>query len=135
MSDRCWFDIEFRRKDLPKFTEVLRRHVYGDVWWDEDRSDPDDEMMYVLLYEVNYGWTDEILSLAEEGLSFIACHGNGAEYGSCTYACYRGDLVECTSDCVGNPCVPVHSDGIDEAALEQCRKYWELVKKIKEESG
>ena len=134
MSDTCGFEIEFRREDLPKFTKVLDKHVYEGQWWDEDRSEPDDKMIVAVVYEANYGWYDELQSLAAENLSFTARHGDGGEYGPCVYACYEGDMVECNSDQEGNPNVPVYKEGVDEKALEYCMGYWELVQKIEEEA-
>jgi len=134
MSDTCWFEIEFRREDLPKFTKVLEKYVWDGCWWDEDQSEPEDKTIVAVVYDANYGWYDELQSLAAEDLSFTVRHDSGGAYGPCVYACYKGDMVECNSDQEGNPCVPVYRDGIDEVALEQCRKYWELGKKIKEEA-
>ncbi len=128
MGDRCWLQMSFPRKDLPRFNEILENHVWEGCFWDEDSGD--DEEVNAIIYEANYGWYDEIQALAKAGLSFTVSHGAGGEYGPCVYACYEGELVGCSADWEGNPVAPIHKDGVDENALKACMKYHHLVEKI-----
>jgi len=100
-------------------------------FWDEEEGD--DGEVNATIYEANYGWYEEIHALAEAGLTFTVSHGAGGEYGPCVYACYQGDLVECSADWDGNPVAPVGKDGVDKKALEACMKYHRLVEKMEAE--
>ena len=133
MSDTCYLQISFPRKDLPKFNEVLKDELYDGVFWDEDIGD--DYQVEAIIYEANYGWYDQIRALASAGLTFSVFHGAGAEYGPCVYACYKGELVGCSADWDGNPVVPVTKGVLHKVAYQDCLKYWELMDKIEAEAS
>ena len=125
MSDTCWLNIEFRKEDLPKFNEVLE---YENEFWDEAQLD--EEEIRATVYEANYGWYNEIQDLAKAGLTFTVSHGAGGEYGPCVYACYKGDLAGCSADWGGTPVVPVAKEGVDEGYLEECMRYYRILKRV-----
>jgi len=128
MSDTCWLNMTFRKEDLPKFKTVLQHRMYDGKFWDEEDADEDE--IEATVYEANYGWYDEIESLAKEGLTFTVSHGNGGTYGPCNYACYEGDLVECNANLEENPVVLVTKGGVNQADLANCMKYYEILDKI-----
>ena len=130
MSDTCWLMTEFREEDLPKFNEVLE---YEHEFWDE--ADLDEEKIQATIYEANYGCYDEIKKLAEAGLTFTVSHRAGGEYGPCVYACYKGDLVECSADWDGTPVVTVTEGGVNKRGLEECMRYHQILRKIYEEEA
>jgi len=147
MGDRCWLQISFPKKELPRITEALNKNWadrfkssttlniapddYEDEWWDEKSEDGDWVEAHV--YEANYGWYGELHVLAEAGLTFTVSHGSGGEYGPCVYACYKGDLVECSADWNGCPVAAVGPDGVDEKELADCLRYHRLMSKMKED--
>ena len=132
MSDTCWLNMTFPRKDLPAFNKVLKDQIWDNghetAFWDEDNGD--DSLVDAIIYEANYGWYDEIQALAKAGLSFLVGHGAGGEYGPCAYACYQGDLAECSTDYDGNPVAVVNSDGTV-TGVENCMKYHRLVERVR----
>jgi len=128
MSDGCWFSMNFKKEDLPKFKTVLQHRMYHGKFWDEE--DSDEENMDVIVYDANYGWYDEIASLADAGLIFTVSHGAGSDYGPCNYACYKGKLVGCNADSEGTPVVQVTKEGVDKQSLDNCMKYYEVLKQI-----
>lgn len=131
MRDRCWLEMRFPRKDLPRFNEILKDKLWEGVFWDEENGD--EREVFAVVHEANYGWYDEIRALARAGLTFAASHGAGGEYGPCVYACYKGKLVGCSADWDGNPVVPVTRGCLHKVAYENCLKYWKLMEKIETE--
>jgi len=63
MSDTCYLQISFPRKDLPKFNEVLKDELYDGVFWDDDVGN--EYQVDAIIYEANYGWYKEIEALAK----------------------------------------------------------------------
>ena len=131
MSDTCWLRLTFPRKDLPKFNEVLKDELWDGVFWDEDNGD--EGIIEAIVYEAHNGWYYQIHALAKAGLSFEVFHLAGASYGPCVYACYKGELVMCSSDWHGNPVAIVNKDGVSEAELQNCLKYHQLLDKVYKE--
>jgi len=133
MSDTCYLQISFPRKDLPKFNEVLKDELYDGVFWDDDVGN--EYQVDAIIYEANYGWYKEIEALAKAGLTFSVSHGAGAEYGPCVYACYKGEMVVCSADWNGHPVVSIPPSGeIPENQYQDCKRYWELISKIEAET-
>ena len=128
MSDTCWLRINFARKDLDKFNEVLKDEIYNGEFWDEE--DGDDEEIMATIYEANHGWCREIESLAKAGLTFTVEHSAGAEYGPCAYACYHGECIDVSTDNDGTPTVIAPKGCVDEKGLSQVKKYYEILDKI-----
>ena len=131
MSNTCFLEITFPKADLPKFNKILKKEIYNNVFWDDEIGD--DNHIHAIIYEANYGWYNEIHALAAAGLTFTVSTGPGGDYGPCIYACYQGDLVECSADWDGNPVIIVGPKGIDESELNEAIKYHQIKKKIEEE--
>ena len=129
MGDRCWLNISFARKDLEKFTEVLKNEVYDGAFWDEENGT--EEEVFAIIYEANYGWYDQLQSLAKERLTFAAEHGAGSDYGPCAYACYLGEMIDVSTDMDSTPTVSVSKNGINGAELSNVKKYYEILDKKK----
>jgi len=125
--------MTFRKEDLPKFKAVLQRKMYDGKFWDEE--DSDEKEMTVTIYEANYGWYTEMNDMADEGLTFTASHESGGAYGPCNYACYKGDLEDCSADFDGNPVINVTKEGADPVSLAQSRKYFAILEKSEADNG
>ena len=133
---RCNFKINFARKDLDKFNEILSGKIFTNslgirTIWDEDQGD--EKEVSAIINEVNYGWYDKIQSLAEAGLTFTISHGSGSAYGPGLYACYEGELVQCDARMDDEvPIVSVYDGGANKEELQNCAKYYEILAKIKQ---
>ena len=124
MSDACYLRMIFPKKDLPKFNEILEKHIYKGTFWDEE--DGDVGIVDAVIEEANYGWHDEIQQLAKAGLTFNAITGAGSNYGPAVRMCYKGEMVECDANWEHSPVVTVSRLGCNEDALKKCKHYWEL---------
>lgn len=128
MSDTCSLTLQFARKNLEKFNEVLKNEIWNDTFWDEDQGDEQEVM--AIIYEANYGWYDQLQSLAKEGQTFTAEHGSGSEYGPCACACYQGNRVDVSTNEDGTPFVAAPNGKVSEKDLDNVRKYYEILEKI-----
>ena len=129
MSDTCWLQIRFRRKDLEKFNKILEEKI-GKEWWDqEDSADP--EQIHATVYKANWGWTNLIEELVQEKLTFQGEHAAGGSYGPMVFACFEGDFEELNSDWDGDPTISVPEDGRIEKQMEKVNHYYDLMRKTK----
>jgi hypothetical protein len=131
MSDTCWLTIRFSRKDLDKFNEVLKEEIWNGRFWDEDHSEEGDDEVNAVIYEANYGWSDQLQNLAEAGLTFSGEHSAGGEYGPMAFACFEGEFLDVNTDHDGSPTVTAYKRGaINEAEMERVNKYYDILDKI-----
>jgi len=130
MGDRCWLRIEFPRKDLEKFNEIMDGYSYEGRWWDVD--DGDEQWVCATIDEANYGLCNEINEMANAGLTFAVEHGTGSSYGPMAYACFKGKLEECNTDYDGTPVVRYYDHGIDLEDLRAVMEYYGVLGKVKE---
>ena len=66
--------------------------------------------LVVELCEVNYGGQDDLVRLAERGVTFLGRHGPGDEYGPAAFAACDGQLAMVDADRLGRPVVRVDPD-------------------------
>ena len=136
MSDTCWLRLSLPRKDLAKFNKVLKDKVYNDGFWDEDHSEENDRNIDAIIYDANYGWSDEILELAKAGLTFSGEHSAGSEYGPMAFACYKGELIDVNTDHEGTPTITVpQRSTIHEGEMSKVNRYYDLLEKVMNEEG
>jgi len=128
MSDTCWLEMTFRRRDLPKLNATLEHRMCDGTFWNEE--DSDEKEIIASIYEADYGWYDEIHALAKAGVTFTASSGPGSNYGPSIYACYKGKLIECNTDINETPVAQVTEKGLNEDALNNCMEYFKVLRKI-----
>ena len=134
MGDCCSLTISFPRNDLGRINRILAKEWntgIDDKWWDEERSDEDDPVMQVDIYEANYAMYSTCEALATAGMTFIVEHDSGGDYGPGSYVCLHGEefiVVDASHN--GLPVVTCGPDGPDPDALEYIKKYWRTHGKI-----
>lgn len=129
MSDNCYLEITFRKKDQ----DALGRHLLGESgeFWD-DVHDEDDSWIKVGIWEANYSLFDQRMKAAKAGIPFYGYHAEGGNYGSMLFAAVDGEMFE-IFEANRFPCVrmgprgkPMRGD-VDQAvqymeAERKCRK-------------
>lgn len=131
MSDTCSLVIIFKRDELKKFKEVLEDQILEETFWNEDHGD--DTEIIAVIYEAGYGWYGELNQLTEAGLTFYGDHGEGGDYGCCTFAGHKGKSRTIPSNRDGCPVVALPENlQIYEDELNDAKKYWEIHKKAQE---
>lgn len=134
MSDTAWFNITFKKSDIEKINEILKRvrPTRDDQWWDEVLDD-DKDTMSVTIWEANYGGTSITDALLKEKISFNAAYGSGGSYGPGVIVSFNGENAEMPTDIEGTPVVSIGKDCvIPKIELERAKKYYELLKKFHE---
>jgi hypothetical protein len=84
MGDRTILNVFCQEKDKKVFDKVLRSQntdVYAEG------------IVCLAVDDADDGGVPELKKLAGKGLSFYGSHGNGGDYGSELFACFRGELV------------------------------------------
>ena len=136
MGDRTWVNIQFMEKDLEKFNKVLINEIWGDdkVWWDD--VEISDGIVFAQLWDANYGWYEQIETLANAGLTFDGGSGPGDNYSPEAFASYKGNYMSVITDYDGFPTVRVEDDGnISQSGLKNVRDYLDTLKLVQVEFG
>jgi len=76
MGDTTSLHMNFTKRDLDKFNEVLKSELHNGVFWDDVYIE--DKIINATIYEANYAWNTQLSDLAEAGLTFEGSHGAGA---------------------------------------------------------
>ena len=126
MGDRTWISIQIAKKDIKKFLKADPDLAgYNEI-------ENNDGIITLFFYEMNYAWYDGAESCAGRGLTFCADHGSGGSYGSGSYACFKGELVDIETNHDGWPCVPYNEDGPLLYILGNVKKYLKIYGKVKQ---
>jgi hypothetical protein len=90
MSDHCYLEIAFRNEDK----EALSKHVGsdGDDFW-SDEIDGGEGWRKVSVGEANYGWNDQLIKAAMDGIVFYGYAGEGGSYPSQLFVSFGGRLL------------------------------------------
>ena len=128
MSDTCWLELIFARKDLDKFNELLKDEIWEGTFWDEDIGD--ESIVHAIIHEANRGWSIYIPPKFNSGLTFHGSHSAGGNYGPMAFACYKGDYADVGSDVEGTPMIRVHKGGIDVQEYKWALKYYAILERI-----
>ena len=130
MSDTCYFEMTVLKKDVEKINKIMFGNCKGCPWGEENEND--DGTISLIEYEANYGYYDQLLKLAEEGIVFEGSHGAGGGYGESVFACCNGKQVE-ASAIEGAPVAHVHKDGNIDAGVRACiEDYYQTLEAVNE---
>ena len=130
MSDTCYFEMIVLERDIKKVNEIMFEN-YDDSDWSE-KNNSDDGTIILVEYEANYGYYDQRVKLAAEGIVFEGQHGAGGEYGECAFACCNGKHVEVNA-IEGAPVAHVHKDGsIDAKVRTYIHDYYQTLDTVHE---
>lgn len=127
MSDICYLEITFRKKDREKFLSFMGYR--GN--FPEETEEGTGQIM-VTDNEASYAHQPELKTLALEGVPFYGQHGEGGSYTSGVFASAEGAFANC--DALGSdPAVPIGEDGIPNPELiAGIQKYWQVLRRAKE---
>lgn len=93
MSDRCWFEIKFLRKDIHGFRDFIVNE-FDEKYYQKfllDYTNDYDEIS-IDIDEMNYGGDFEINDLANKKLTFLVNTGKGDEYDEAEKCCFFGEM-------------------------------------------
>lgn len=135
MGDRCYFSMDILKRDKKVVDDI----VFGGLDGAWAQVDEDGGILTLDEYSAEYGYYDERLALAKEGIVFKGHHGSGGVYGGCVFACYGGEHFEANS-VDGVPVARIHKPGIgidhgDTARANHYYKIVDLVDKYFAENG
>ena len=132
MSDRCWMAVHVRKDQFDRFMEVTQGAIqpsYGDT--------PEEEGNALLIEdgEVNYGAYGQLCAAAEAGLTFIARHGAGDEYGPRTIVGIGGIHHDVGVDNDSYPVVRCSKGGPDEDDVRAVKAFLAAEEAAEKELG
>jgi len=90
MSDSCYLSINVKNCDVKKFKQIFEPIQE----YPADEENKCKRITIFIFYEANYGFYNELKSLAQSNIIFEGSHEAGGIYGSGEFACFGDGYYE-----------------------------------------